>query len=111
VPATSFYEWAQTNTGKQPFAFSRTDGALFAFAGLYSKTKSPEGGTVPTFTIITTEPNDLVRPIHNRMPVILEQQHEQAWLDPELTDPHILVSLLAPYPAGQMEVQAVVGRL
>jgi putative SOS response-associated peptidase YedK len=111
VPATSFYEWAQTDTGKQPFVFSRADGALFALAGLYSIGKSLNGGTCPTFTIITTEPNDLVRPIHDRMPVILEQRQEQAWLDPALNDPHILLSLLSPYPAGQMEVQAVVGRL
>jgi putative SOS response-associated peptidase YedK len=111
VPATSFYEWTDTGNGKQPFAVSRTDGALFAFAGLYSKTKSPEGGTWPTFTIITTEPNDLVRPIHDRMPVILEQRYEQAWLDPSLTDPHILLSLLTPYPTSQMEMYPVEGRL
>jgi putative SOS response-associated peptidase YedK len=73
--------------------------------------KRPDGGTVPTFTIITTAPNEVVRPIHNRMPVILEERHEQVWLDPELTDPHILLSLLAPYPASQLEMEAVGARL
>ena len=70
-----------------------------------------DGKALRTFTIITTEPNRLVRPIHDRMPVILEEHTEQPWLDPTLTDPQFLTSLLMPYRAEQLEMQAVTGRL
>lgn len=111
VPATSFYEWAHTGKAKIPFSFSLKDHALFAFAGLYSIWKAPDGATLPTFTIITTQPNNIVRTVHDRMPVVMEQRNEQLWLDPSITDPDALTDLLVPYASTDMELHPVAGRL
>ncbi len=81
VLATGFYEWQQEGRRKVPYQFVVGDGDLFAFAGLYETWKSPSGETWQTYTVITTPPNDLVAPIHNRMPVILPRDVEAIWLD------------------------------
>jgi len=82
VPADGFYEWqAQAGGLKQPYRIHRPDGALFAFAGLWEQWQGPDG-RVLSFTIVTTGANDRLRPIHDRMPVILEARDYKAWLDP-----------------------------
>jgi putative SOS response-associated peptidase YedK len=111
VPATAFYEWQQDGRRKVPFAFVVGDGELFALAGLYATWHSPSGEPVQTYTILTTTPNELVAPVHNRMPVILSPDVEAAWLDPHLEDTAYLQSLLVPFPADAMHMRSVDRRL
>jgi len=106
VPASGFYEWRQTGQGKQPYCIRLKAGELFAFAGLYDVWRNGEGNELYSYTIITTTPNDLVAPIHNRMPVILQQEDEQVWLDNE-ADSARLLALLVAYPADKMEAYPV----
>ena len=75
----------------------------FAFAGLWALWKDPEGNTVPSCSIITTEANDLLRPIHNRMPVILPQDVEEFWPDRDVQDAAALESPLSSYPSERMK--------
>jgi putative SOS response-associated peptidase YedK len=84
VPADGFYEWRKDGRRKQPYYIRRRDGAPFAFAGLWDRWADRASGEVlETFTIVTTTPNELVAPIHNRMPVILSPEAYGRWLDPE----------------------------
>ncbi len=102
VPADGFYEWQKTGVGKQPYYIQLKDGQLFGFAGLYDIYRDQDGQELKTFTIITTEANELMAPIHNRMPVILRPEDEDLWLDKAVTDPQAVVGLLQPYPAELM---------
>ncbi len=111
VPATGFYEWQHEGRRKVPYQFIVGDGEVFAFAGLYETWQSPSGENVQTYTIITTTPNDLVAPVHNRMPVILPRDTEAAWLDPQFEDTAYLQSVLVPYPADAMQMCPVAGTL
>lgn len=107
VPANGYYEWQNRGTHKQPFLI-RPDGEEFcAFAGLYDEFV-PMGMDEPvaSFTILTTEPNAFAGQFHNRMPVILEQPEEDAWLDPTETDPMALMPMADAYP-GPMEAWPV----
>jgi putative SOS response-associated peptidase YedK len=83
VPASGFYEWKKLDAkNKQPFAFDLVNGGMLAFAGLWDGWKDPANGHwLQTFTIITTEANELVAPVHNRMPFILRPQDYDRWLD------------------------------
>ena len=100
VPATGFYEWQQRDKprGKQPYYLRPDDGSIFAFAGLWDRWTSETGDSLDTFTILTTEPNDLLKPLHDRMPVILPAQNWPQWLDPENRDAGELTALLKPLP-------------
>jgi putative SOS response-associated peptidase YedK len=80
---------------------------LFAFAGLWDSWNSPDGAQVKTCTIITTEPNDLMTLIHNRMPAILHRRDYARWLDPSPQTPETLLPLIRPYPAEQMNAYPV----
>ena len=82
-------------------------GEPFAFAGLWSVWKDPESNRIPSCTIITTAANDLLRPIHDRMPVVLPREMEAFWLDDSVEDPDALRSVLSPYPDDEMEVYEV----
>ena len=106
VPASGFYEWQRTSEGKQPYCIQLKGGELFAFAGLYDIWRDGDGNELYSYTIITTTPNPLVAPIHNRMPVILRPEDENIWLGKEAT-PARLMSLLVPYDAAKMEAFAV----
>lgn len=107
IPATGFYEPDKVHYTKPPFPwsyFQLKTGDIFAFAGIYDLWKDKQTDKeIHSYTIITTEPNDLVGQIHNRMPVILEQEDEAAWLNPHSIDPKDVLPLLKPYPAQQME--------
>jgi putative SOS response-associated peptidase YedK len=106
VPASGFYEWQRTAQGKQPYCFQLNDDELFAFAGLYDTWRDGDGNELASYSIITTTPNALIAPIHNRMPAIVRREDEQLWLD-DSAKPAQLQALLAPYPAEAMEAFAV----
>lgn len=106
VPADGFYEWQKTGLGKVPHHFTLKDDGLFAFAGLWESWKNPAGEEVRSVSLITTTPNALVSPVHDRMPVILTPDRESAWLDPN-TPQESLTAMLAPYPAEQMKERPV----
>lgn len=106
VPANGFYEWRKLAQGKQPYCIQLLGGELFAFAGLYDIWRDRDGSELYSYTIITTAPNELVAPIHNRMPAILRREDEQVWLD-QSADPLRLTSLLSAYPADAMEAYPV----
>lgn len=103
IPASYFFEWKQTKDGKIPFLIKLKNDSLFAFAGIYDENEKIEGKPIKTYTIITTEPNEMVGEIHNRMPVILNRASEKIWLDPDVTDEEKLLGLLKPFPANLME--------
>jgi len=108
IPATGFYEWQATAGGKTKVKhlFTRADGELFGFAGLSEEWTDPTGHLMKTFTIITTTPNTVVAPIHDRMPVILTRNAEDAWLDPDETESERLLRYLTPLPAEELVVHA-----
>lgn len=110
VPADGFYEWKKTGNGKLPYRITKKDGSLFAFAGLWSVWKSDDGNELLSFTIMTQAPNELVSQIHDRMPVILRQDHEQLWLSDDLP-PAELLAALEPYPAEDMSAYPVSTRV
>jgi putative SOS response-associated peptidase YedK len=107
IVADGFYEWAVGPDGKKlPIHFRLVDGQPFAFAGLWTCRKDDVGELAESCTIITTRPNELVAPVHDRMPVILPCNLEAEWLEPELSKEHVSL-LLEPYPASAMlSVQA-----
>jgi putative SOS response-associated peptidase YedK len=102
IPADGFYEWQNLGKVKKPFYFSIKSGQPFGFAGLYETWMSPEREPINTCTIITTEPNELVRPIHDRMPVIVPKDKEASWIDPVNHNQEMLLSILKPYPPDEM---------
>ena len=111
VVADGFYEWKKDNGSKTPMYIALKNGEPFAFAGLWDIWKNPDGQQLRTCTIITTEPNELIRPIHNRMPAILRPEDEEQWLDVSHTLFSKARSLLKPYPAELMnshDVSAIV---
>ncbi len=105
VIADGFYEWQKVPGGKTPMRIIVGGGEPFGFAGLWEMWTSPEQDLVYSCTIITTTPNELMAPIHSRMPVILPKEAEALWLDQD-TDPAVLKDLLVPYP-GSMETYEV----
>jgi putative SOS response-associated peptidase YedK len=106
IPADGWFEWTKKDGGKQPYFFHRRDDELFSFAGLWEAWKSPEGETVRTCTIITTEPNEMTGQYHHRMPAILKRSGESHWLD-AMARVSDLIQLLSPYPADELDVYPV----
>ena len=102
IPADGFYEWKRTGNRKQPFCFEVGTGELFAFAGLWDGWKRPDGNWTRTCTILTTTPNVLTSTVHDRMPVILEPNAYDLWLNPRMSDVGVLTALLKPYDAELM---------
>ena len=107
IPADGFYEWRQDERGKTPVWVSRADGDLFAFAGIWATLPARDrSGELHSCAIVTCEPNDLIRPIHDRMPVVLAPQFESRWLDADLAEEELL-SLLIPTPDELLVVREV----
>lgn len=102
LPASGFYEWKQEGGGKQPYFIHRKDGAPLAFAGLYSHWGRGEDALL-SCTILTTDANEDVRSLHNRMPLFLEPSDWERWLDPEEYDPAALEDLLQAPQEGLLE--------
>jgi len=107
IVADGFYEWRQEAGGKTPMYFTLPDHEPFAFAGLWDMWRQPDGQPLRTCTIITTEPNAVVAPVHNRMPVILTTDAQEEWLDPSQHDSHVLQQLLKAYTASEMLARPV----
>ncbi len=107
--ADGFYEWQKVKDGKQPYYIRMEDGSAFAFAGLWESWHN--GTEIRSATIITTDANDVVAPIHNRMPVIVHPEDYELWLDPDFDEKEPLTTLLKPYPAGLMEAYPVSRRV
>lgn len=101
VIADGFYEWRRQDGKKQPFYFRLQDGQPFAFAGLWEHWQNPNGEVIDSCTIITTEANETLQPIHDRMPVILNPKDYDSWLDP-MEKPEQLQQLLQPYSSTNM---------
>jgi putative SOS response-associated peptidase YedK len=106
VPANCFYEWTDSRYGKQPYLFRLLSRRLFSFAGMYSVVKDAEGKEWKTFTIMTTTPNAVVSRFHDRMPVVLPENAEDAYLSPK-TSVTLLQSLLKPYDESNMEAYPI----
>lgn len=105
IVADSFYEWKREGKEKRPHRIT-VNGGVFTFAGLWDRWQSEEE-EIPSCTIITCAPNELMADIHDRMPVILDEGNRQAWLDTSIDDKEQLKSILVPYPADKMAAHEV----
>jgi putative SOS response-associated peptidase YedK len=112
IPADGFYEWQKVGTKeKQPYSISMTDDSLFAFAGLWERWRDPADEFVETCTILTTKPNSLVADVHDRMPVILQPEDYDLWLDPGMTDVAVVANSLRPFDSRLMKKYPVNTRI
>lgn len=111
IPADGFYEWKKLEKTKQPYCFTVGSEGLFAMAGIWDRWKSPDGSIIETCSILTTSANDLVRDVHDRMPVILPLESYDLWLDPGFTNREGIVELLKPFAASEMKKHPVSTRV
>lgn len=113
IIADGYYEWKKTPDGKQPFLIQQADARPMAFAGLWEQNRRASGddSTIRTCTIITTNANNTTRPVHDRMPVILDASHYDCWIDPGCRDTAMLKSLLVACPDDQLHLTAVSTRV
>ena len=107
VPADGFYEWKVEARGKIPWLFRLAGGTAFTFAGLWERREQPGAGPSDSFAIVTTEANELVRPVHARMPVLLDAEAEALWRRPGPLQAVELERCLAPLDATAMEAWPV----
>jgi putative SOS response-associated peptidase YedK len=106
VPADGFYEWKKEGKSKRPMFIHEVDDSVFCFAGLWEAWRSPEGEAIVSMTILTTTPNRMMAPIHNRMPVILHRKDYDCWLNPA-SRASALRALLAPFPDERLRAYTV----
>jgi len=111
IPADGFYEWQRTGNTKQPYCFEVREGELFAFAGLWDGWKDSNGKWLKTCSILTTTPNDVTSVVHDRMPVILDPDCYDLWLDAGVRDVAAVSALLKPYDGSQMRCYPVSSRV
>jgi putative SOS response-associated peptidase YedK len=111
IPADGFYEWMRDGKAKQPYCFEVNDGELFAFAGLWDGWKSPDGTWIKTCSILTTTPNAVTATVHDRMPVILDPDGYEIWLDPGMQNVAAASELLKPIDARVMRCYPVSTRI
>ncbi len=105
IPTDGFYEWQKLDGRKQPYLIGMKDGGLFGLAGLWEYWEGSDGSALESCTILTTTPNELMEPLHNRMPVIVEPDEYEDWLgtgDDDRKDRSLLQHLLRPYDAAEM---------
>ena len=107
IPADGFHEWQKIGKVKRPLRFHLKSGQPFGLAGLYESWMSPERSRINTCTIVTTPPNELTLPIHDRMPAIIPKDKMAYWTDPENRDQKGLLSILKPYPSDEMAISEV----
>ncbi len=111
VPADGFFEWKRlTPKKKQPYFIHRKDAAPLAYAGLWERWRNPDDPDreeILTYTILTVDSNELLRPLHDRMPAILHPEDFDLWLDPTMEDPQKIKPLLRPYPAKLLDLYPV----
>lgn len=106
IIANGFYEWGKVDGRKQPFYFQRTDQQTFAFAGIWERWQN-ESEIIDSCAIIVGEANELLKPIHDRMPIILQAHNYELWLNQSVTDADYLTPLFKPYPAELMQAYPV----
>jgi putative SOS response-associated peptidase YedK len=111
IPADGFYEWAKTANGKQPYCFEVNNGELFAFAGLWDGWKDSTGNWIRTCSILTTTPNAVTSAVHDRMPVILDPDSYDLWLDPGMQNAAAVSEMLKPYDARMMRCYPISPRI
>ena len=111
IPADGFYEWKKLGKNKKPYCFEVNRGQLFAFAGLWDGWRDASGQWLKTCSILTTTPNAMTSPVHNRMPVILDPGSYDVWLDPQMQDALAATELLKPYDHRQMRCYPVSDRV
>jgi len=104
IVADGFYEWRQEETGKKPVWITRPSREPFAFAGLWAESRRPDGSSVHSCAIVTCPPGEVVAPIHDRMPVVLERDAERVWLEPDAEEEQLRKLLV---PAEDLEVTEV----
>lgn len=107
VPTTGFYEWKDSDKGKIPYLVKKKDEKLFAMAGLYDHWMGADGSELLSFTILTTDSNEMMRPIHDRMPVVLHRDDEELWVKSEPLPEGELERIRDPYPSEEMEAYPV----
>ena len=111
IPADAFYEWERSDQkNKQPFAIALKSGEPYAFAGLWERWRPKGGEALETFTILTTDANEVLEPIHNRMPVILEPKDYERWMEPAAAE-RLPLDLLRPFPEERMIAWPVSSRV
>jgi putative SOS response-associated peptidase YedK len=111
IVADGFYEWKTVAKRRQPMFIHLRDGRPFAFAGLWEAWEGADHSALESCTILTTAANELVRPIHDRMPVIIAPRDYAQWLDPNVQQAEPIAPLLRPYPAEEMDAYAVSPRV
>jgi putative SOS response-associated peptidase YedK len=111
IPADGFYEWKRTGAAKQPYCFEVNNGELFAFAGLWERWRDPSGQCVNSCSILTTTPNAVTSAVHDRMPVILDPDGYDVWLDPGMQNVAAISELLKPFDARLMRSFPVSARV
>ena len=111
IPADAFYEWKRGGKTKQPYCFEVNEGELFAFAGLWDRWKDPTGQWIKSCSILTTTPNAVTSPVHDRMPVILDPDSYDLWLDPGMNAVNAASELLKPHDARLMRSYPVSERV
>jgi putative SOS response-associated peptidase YedK len=111
IPADGFYEWQKRGSAKQPYCFEVDDGELFAFAGIWDRWKDSSGQWIRSCSILTTTPNAVTSAVHDRMPVILDQDNYDVWLDPGMTDTAAVLEMVRPFEARRMRSYPVSSRV
>ena len=111
IPADGFYEWVRTGKTKQPYCFEVNAGELFAFAGIWDRWWDPSGNAVETCSILTTTPNTVTSAVHDRMPVILDPDSYDLWLDPGMQNVTAISELLKPFDGRLMRCYPVSKRI
>lgn len=107
IPATGFYEWQLLDDHKQPYYIRLLNSGIMAFAGLWEKSKTEDGSEIETCCILTTSSNEVIRPIHDRMPVVLQPEDYGLWMNRKMHDTAELNRLYQPYPAEMMVTHKV----
>jgi putative SOS response-associated peptidase YedK len=111
IPADGFYEWSRRGKAKQPYCFEVNDGELFAFAGLWDRWRDPNGQWIKSCSILTTTPNAVTATVHDRMPVILDPDIYDLWLDPGMTNVEAVSEMFKPFNARLMRSYPVSTRI
>ena len=111
IPADAFYQWQKRVKAKQPYGFEVDEGKVFAFAGIWDRWEDASGTTVDTCAILTTTPNPVTSAVHDRMPVILDPDRYDLWLDPGMRDVGMASELLKPYNALLMRCYPISTRI
>lgn len=111
IPADGFYEWLRSGSTKQPYCFEVDGGAVFAFAGIWERWKDPAGTSLDTCSILSTMPNAVTSAVHDRMPVILDPDNYDLWLDPGMKHAETAAAMLKPYDANAMSRYPISSRI